>query len=263
MKNSVIAWRLSRFAQIIALGVFALLAMTMTVATVAASLDLLPWLEATIALSDGTTFAAGMWLQIALTAVALMLLAYMPSHFRMLSLESAHRDFRIRMEDVGRAYWAAHKADRTGIFKMKSQYDAVRERIMFLRDHPELGSLEPDILEVAAQMSSVSEELARLYSDENVVRAQEFLAQREAEAKSMHERLEHAQRLVIEMRQRMNKVELDEDVAQSQLNRLKESLAELLPELGLAMPETANSEEQEILKLPTPLQGRALNVAAE
>jgi hypothetical protein len=146
---------------------------------------------------------------------------------------------------------------------MKSQYDAVRERMIFLRDHPDLGSLEPDILEVAAQMSSTSEELARLYSDENVVRAQDFLAQREAEAASMQERIEHAQNLVIQMRRRVEKVDLDEDIAASQLKRLKESLSELLPELGLSMPETANSEEREIIKLPPPRKGRALNVAAE
>ena len=263
MRNSVIAWRVSRFAQVVALGVFAILALALATATVLASLGVFPWLEARLSLSDGTTLDAGMWLQIGLTVLAVMLLAYMPSHFRMMSLERSHRDFQMRMEDVARAYWAAHQADRTGIFKMKSQYDAVRERMIFLRDHPDLGSLEPDILEVAAQMSSTSEELARLYSDENVVRAQDFLAQREAEAASMQERIEHAQNLVIQMRRRVEKVDLDEDIAASQLKRLKESLSELLPELGLSMPETANSEEREIIKLPPPRKGRALNVAAE
>lgn len=262
-RRSVLAWRVHRFAQMIALGVFALLALALTAATIAAAAGLLPWLQASIALSDGQSFAAGPPLQIGLTVLALLLLAYMPSHLRMLQLENSHRDFRVRMEDVGRAYWAAHQADRTGIFRMRSEYDAVRERMMFLREHPDLGSLEPDILEVAAQMSKTSEELARIYSDDNVIRAQEFLAQREAEAKSMQERIEHAQRTVIEMRQRMEKVDLDEDIAQSQLKRLKESLSELLPELGLAMPETANDEDTEVIKLPPPRRGRALNVAAE
>ena len=263
MRNSVMAWRLHRFAQMVALGAFALLALALTTATILAAAGILPWLEARIALSDGTVLEAGMWLQVGLAALSVMLLAYMPSHFRMIALERAHRDFRIRMEDVSRAYWAAHQADRTGIFKMKSQYDAVRERMMFLRDHPDLGSLEPDILEVAAQMSSTSEELARIYSDENVVRAKDFLAQREAETKSMQERIAHAQDTVIKMRRRMERVDLDEDVAASQLKRLKESLSELLPELGLSMPETANSEEREVIKLPPPRKGRALNVAAE
>jgi len=249
----------------VALGVFALLALALTASTILSAAGTLPWLQAGITLSDGQVFAAGPAIQIGLALLSVFLLAYMPSHLRMLQLERSHRDFRVRMEDVGRAYWATHQADRTGVFKMKSEYDAVRERMMFLRDHPDLGSLEPDILEVASQMSKTSEELARIYSDENVVRAQEFLAQREAEATSMKERIEHAQNTVVEMRQRMTAVDMDEDVAASQLKRLKQSLSELLPELGLSMPETANDSdaEREVIQLPPPRKGRALNVAAE
>ena len=139
-------------------------------ATGLAAFGVLPWLSIPLSFSDGTVFAAGPFVQIALTALSVLLVAYMPANWRVLALENSHRAFDMRMEDVANAYWAAHEADRSGVFKLKSEFDAVKERMMFLRDHPDLGHLEPDILESAAKMSRISEDLAERYSDDAVAR---------------------------------------------------------------------------------------------
>jgi len=65
---------------------------------------------------------------------------------------------------------------------MSSEFDAVRERLAYLRDHPDLDSLEPQVLELAAQMSHQSRELSDIYNDEKVTRAKTFLKQRQEEA---------------------------------------------------------------------------------
>ena len=57
-----------------------------------------------------------------------------------------------------------------------------RERIDYLRQHPDLKLLEADILTLAAQMSQQSHRLAEIYNDERVTRAKDFLQQRQREA---------------------------------------------------------------------------------
>ena len=63
---------------------------------------------------------------------------------RVMRLENSHRSFRVTMWDVAQAYQAAHAADRDGCFRLKSEFDSVRERLEHLRRHPDLGVLEPD-----------------------------------------------------------------------------------------------------------------------
>ncbi len=100
-----------------------------------------------------------------------MLCFFLPSNARIMRLENSHRRFSIGMRDVAQAYHFAHAADREGIFQMSSEFDAVRECLAYLRDHPDLESLEPALLEAAAQMSHISRELADVYADEKVARA--------------------------------------------------------------------------------------------
>ena len=64
------------------------------------------------------------------------------------------------MRDVAQAYQAAHAADRDGVFNLPSEFDSVRERIEHLQRHPDLGRLEPEILEMAAQIGRKSRKLA-------------------------------------------------------------------------------------------------------
>lgn len=112
---------------------------------------------------------------------AAILFTFVPSARRLLQLELSHRLFRINMEDVRVAFYLAFSADRTGMFRLTEQFDAVSERIRFLTNHPELQGKEPDILALAAQMSFETRELADRYSVADVERAGSFIDARLAE----------------------------------------------------------------------------------
>ena len=150
----------------------------------------------------------------------------------MMALENNHRKFALNMYDIAEAYQMAHAADRGGLFMMSSEFDAVKERMGFLRQHPDLQSLEPEILELAAQMSQISQELAETYGDAGVERAQMFLQQRQEEIELFQQRLGEAQVIQNELRQWTRDVEMEETIAKSQLARLRDELFELLPELS-------------------------------
>ncbi|WP_298912691.1 DNA repair protein [uncultured Roseobacter sp.] len=210
-----------------------------------AAFGVVPWLELPI-LIDGTLVEdAGFYVQLGVMTLLLSLCFFVPTNRRIMQLESAHHGFSLRMEDIQRAYAAVHAADRKGVFQASSEFDAVKERMLHLRNHPDLGSLEPDILEVAAQMSRISQDLAETYCDERIDRARDFLRQRQAEIETFQDRLEHAKALHADIRQWANRVEMDEAVAQSQLNRLLEGLAELLPEIDIGpSPQASKNHRQ-------------------
>ena len=100
----------------------------------------------------------------------------------------------------------------------------MRERLEHLRRHPDLGKLEPEILEMAAQMSHESRELAEIYSTERVERARQFLRQRQEEADQMAERVSAASATCREIKGWLERVEIDEDRARSELARFREEL---------------------------------------
>lgn len=213
--------------------VFLASALTLTAATIAAALGALPWLEFSAGFGGETYQNAGQMAQIGLTVLAVLLCVYLPANARIMALETSHRRFNIGMQDVARAYHAAHAADRAGLFRLSSEFDAVRERLAYLRDHPDLGTLEPDLLEVAAQMSHISRELAQVYSDDRIARARNFLTQRQQEVEAFNARLDQAKQITRELKHWCHEVELEESVAASQLQRLHEELREVLPELRL------------------------------
>jgi len=210
----------------------------------AAALGYVDWLTMPLTFGDQVVPQAGIYLQLGLTALALGLMFFLPSNARIMTLENSHRRFHMTMRDVARAYAASHRADREGVFTMSSEFDSVRERIAFLRDHPDLGDLEPSVLEAAAQMSHVSHELAEVYSDSKVQRARDFLTARQQEIEDFNIRLEEAKRVANEIHSWHMRVELEEDVAEAQLTRLCEQLEGILPEINVA-----------------PQQGPAQNVA--
>ncbi len=216
-----------RVAQIASVTLIAGLALGLAGSVLLAAVGYLPWLSLPLA-SGGDP---GPMLQMAGAALLVALSSFLPSSLRVMRLEAAHREFRLKMEDVGRAYWAAHAADREGTFTLRREFDAVRERFDFLRAHPDLGALDPEILDLAAQMSHESRELARIYADEKVTRAREMLALRQQEAAEMEERIATANAAITEMRHALQGVEIDEDVVRARLDRLREDLAELLPEI--------------------------------
>ena len=189
--------------------------------TIASAMGQASWLTLPIQFGSNPPVDLGWIVQIALTAMVLGLVVYLPSNQRILRLENSHRRFSINMQDVARAYDAVHKADRAGVF-----------------EHPDLNVLETDLLEVAAQMGAISHELAEVYSDEKVDRARAFLAQRQQEVKMIEERLDEAKVIANDIHNWAMRVEIEEDIARSEIQRLSELLSDVMPELDL--PEGAD-----------------------
>ena len=136
------------------------------------------------------------------------------------------------MEDVARAYRIAHAADRTGVFALSAEFESMRARFDHLRQHPDLGELEPAMLHLAAEMSFLSRDLARTYSDDKVGRARIFLKQRQEEAHAMADRIAAARRTCDELRRWLADVEAEERTAHHQIRRLEADLKEILPTRG-------------------------------
>ncbi len=212
-------------------------------ATILSALGVLPWLSMQAGFGDSSVIDAGMYIQIGLTALILMLAFYLPANARMMALENNHRKFALNMHDISDAYQMAHAADRGGLFMMSSEFDAVKERMAFLRQHPDLQSLEPEILELAAQMSQISHELAETYGDAKVSRARMFLQQRQEEIEQFQKRIEEAQTIQHELRQWTHDIEMEESIAKSQLARLRDELFELLPELSAQLQSPADDRK--------------------
>jgi signal transduction histidine kinase len=235
------------FLNRLAVTVFALAALGLVLATALAAFGALPWLEFQVSFGGQIYENAGQIAQIGLTVLAVLLCFYLPTNARIMALENSHRRFHIGMQDVARAYAAAHAADRAGMFQIQSEFDAVRERLAYMREHPDLESLEPQIMEVAAQMSYVSRELAEVYSDDKVDRARAFLKQRQQEVAQFNKRLDHAKAVGVRLKQWARDVEMEGSVAVSQLECLRDDLRPILPELGY---EEVSSLDGTVVGLP-------------
>lgn len=218
--------------QVLAQGVIVLVATALVGATLAAAFGLLPWPQIALFFGGTAVPQAGMWLQIGLTALVVMLVFFLPSNLRMGRLERSHRSFAMGMEDVSRAYRQAHAADRAGVFALSAEFDAMRARMEHLRAHPDFQHLEPELLQLAAQMSHETRDLARAYSDEKVNRAKTFLKQRQEEVQALTDRLSIARRTCDELRRWLTDIEAEERQAQVQIKRLEADLKEILPTLG-------------------------------
>ena len=203
--------------------------------TLASALGYTPWL--TLPLTFGTVLYenAGMYLQIGATVVLGAWTFFLPTNARIMALENSHRRFELSMDDIARAYHLCHTADRAGVFTMSSEFDQVRERLAYLRDHPDLERLEHGVLEIAAQMSQQSRHLADVYSDEKVARAKDYLRQRQAEAETQQAKIVEALHHCQEIHTWAQQVELEESIVASQLSQLDEKLQAALPVLGYAL----------------------------
>lgn len=208
------------------------IAVAATALCVLCAIGYYPWLNFTAQIGAQSYVNAGMIAQIGLTIFVVLLAFFLPSNRRIMRLENSHRNFTIGMQDVAQAYHHAHAADRSDTFRLSSEFDSIRERLAYLRDHPDLATLEPSLLEVAAQMSHISRELSDVYSDDNITRAREFLRQRQQEVDRFNARLDQAKGISRELKHWLHEVELEESVAASQLDRLRDEFHELLPEMG-------------------------------
>jgi len=243
---------LRTIAQVCALALICLAALAATASTALAAAGVLPWLTLEAGAGGAAWPGAGVAAQLGLTGLLVALCFFLPSNGRILALETSHRKFEMQMQDVARAYHAAHAADRAGTFRLSSEFDAVKERLAWLRGHPDLERLEPGVLELAAQMSHVSRELAETYSDEAVTRARDFLVQRQHEIDRFESRIEEATLIVNDLRRWQEAVELDEAGAQARLDRLRETLGEVLPEI-LAGPAAAATPRDNVQSFPPAL----------
>ncbi len=230
-------------------------------ATIAAALGLAPWLSFTASYGETVVPYAGMITQLFLAALAVSLCFYLPSNRRILELEKSHRNFHISMQDVAKAYVIAHKADREQIFSMSSEFDAVRERILHLREHPELETLEPAVLDVAAQMSKESHDLAKVYSEQKINRARQFLKARQQELETYRERIAMAQKTVQEIKRWSQQVSVEDSVVAAQMSTLEADLAEILPLIGYEMADA--TEPENVVPLPNPGEKRKADAIRE
>ena len=235
MLNQSLLARSHRMLHSVSLVLILFIGLSAIAYTVLSSVGLAPWLTFTATFNDFAFPQAGMVTQIVVTIVLASLFFFMPSAGRIMSLERTHRDFKITMDDVARAYHVCHTADRSGVFTLSSEFDAVRERLAYLRDHPDLDSLEPQVMEVAAQMSQQSRELSDIYSDEKVERAKTFLRQRQEEVERQQTLIVEANHALQDIRKWSQQIELEESVVASQLNRLEEQLEATLPPLGYTL----------------------------
>lgn len=238
-------------AQILAQGLFITLAIILTLCSILAVFGSLPWPQVALSFGDEPVATAGMWLQLGVTAVSLLLLFYLPANTRMSRLERSHRSFAVGIEDVAHAYRRAHAADRAGVFSLSGEFDSIRARMEHLREHPDLQHLEPELLQLAAQMSHETRELARAYSDDKVARAKMFLRQRQEEVQALTDRIEVARRTCDELRRWMQDIDTEERIAQVQLRRLEADLKEILPTLGYDI-ELDDIRDANVVPLPKP-----------
>lgn len=237
-QNTYFLTKIQNVLQTVAISGLVVAAVGLACLTALGAAGALPMLS--VPANFGTNgFDTGPLLQSGAAVTLLALLALLPGTARVMRLEAAHRSFRVGMEDVTRAYWIAHAADRTGVFEMSREFDAVRERFEFLRQHAELSEHEPELLELAAQMSAEARDLARIYSDEKVARAEAMLIERKAEAERLTRLVDRAQHVSREIRKKLDEVEMDEDVLRSRIGALREELEEVWPQLDSLAPERA------------------------
>ncbi|WP_417259168.1 DNA repair protein [Celeribacter sp.] len=201
-------------------------------AVIASAAGVWPWLGLDMRFGEGNVIDAGPYVQTGIALLLTALCTYLPSVTRMLALERSHRTFSVTMDDVVRAYQISHQADRGQLFALSAEFDSVRERLLHMREHPDLARLEPEILELAAQMSYASRDFAKIYSDVRIERAKAFLKERQHELDAFQEKLAMALRVTEELRRWQNDVEASEREANRQMDVLEKDLREVLPSLG-------------------------------
>lgn len=238
-----------RVGQSLAVWVVGLFAVLMLAVTLCAAFGTLPWATFALYWNGALVPEAGMWGQIGLTILSAMIALVLPANARMAKLESAHRSFAIGLEDVARAYRIAHSADRAGVFSLSTEFDSIRARLEHLRNHPDLSSLEPELLQLAAEMSFLSRDLARTYSDDRVRRARSFLQQRQEEAEALSDRIKLARMTVDELRRWLTDIETEERQAERHIKRLEEDLREILPQIGYAI-EADEPRDATVVQMP-------------
>lgn len=226
-------FRFVEFAQAAAIALVGVAAFLFVAATALAFSGVLLWPDIPLSYGGQPIPWFGMAVQIGVTVLFVLLAIYLPSSKRVLRLETSHRKFEIDMDDITRAYRAAHWADRKAMFDMHREFDAVRERYQHLKSQPELAEMDAELLTIAAQMSEQSRELAEMYSDAKIARARESLMQRQADAKTLEDRIQKAHADLRQLKRMMEDVDIEESAIASQMQILRDEVTEM----GLFGPE--------------------------
>lgn len=201
-----------------------LAALAAVLATSLALAGVLPFLDLTVSYGGQVIGWGGMAAQLGLTVLLVALAGVLPSAWRVMRLEASHRSFNMDMDDITRAYRAAHMADRAQMFDMQREFDAVRERYTFLRRNPDLADIEAELLTVAAQMSTQSRDLAETFSDERLARTREALLTRRREADALKARLDAVRGEVTRLTRLKSSVESDEAAVDAMLHELESQM---------------------------------------
>lgn len=172
---------------------------------------------------------------------AAILLTFISSAQRLLKLELSHRSFQTGMEDVRQAFYVAFTADRNGMFRLTEQFDAVSERIRFLKHYPELQNKEPEILTLAAQMSFEARELAARYSTENVNRANSIIAERLTEVEAIETLITSIERAKADAKRTLERLATIKGTTGEQLETSMQELETLLGPYGFVRQPVAEA----------------------
>ena len=206
-----------------------LLTTAMALYSAACAFGLFPWPSLRVLFADGMSMDIGIWLQLGVTFFLILVSLLLPANGRMLRLERSHRSFAMGVQDVAHAYRLAPAADRAG----------------------DLAQLEPELLQLAAQMSFITRDIAQTYSDQKVARARSFLAQRQEEVQASKDRIAIARLTVDELRRWLTDIEAEERQVEQQIKRLEGDLREILPPLGYSM-ELEDPRDATVVQLPKP-----------
>jgi len=215
---------LANLVQLFAAGLLGLAALAMLIVTVLSAVGVLPWLEISAAFGATPVPWAGHVVQIGGTALLVVLTSFLPSSLRVARLENAHRRFEIDMDDITRAYRAAHMADRAETFEMQREFDAVRERYRFLKEQPDFEDMDDMLLTIAAQMSEQSRELADRFSDKRIARLQESLRHRRQDVDALLDRSLMLRKKAAKLKAMSDSVEDDEARAIANLMAAKDDV---------------------------------------
>jgi hypothetical protein len=181
-------------------AMFALVAIS---SAVCAALGLIPWLTLYASFGEHPLPQAGVMLQGLIARLSLLAFAgleigavasLVPNGFR-----------RRRAGLPPRTRNRPHR-----VFALSGEFDAMRERLNHMRRHPDPGSVEADIIELAAQTRLQSRGLAKIYSEDKVTRAKSFLTQRQQEAQATEDQTGIARYAGDEIRNWLKDAEADE-----------------------------------------------------
>jgi ribosome-associated toxin RatA of RatAB toxin-antitoxin module len=176
-----------------------------------------------------------------MTALIVLALAY--SYRSALTIEVTRTNFQINMEDVMHAFARIFEADRNGMFHLPQQFDAINERLSWVRQQPEFQESEHAVLLLAAEMSVASQNLDHAYGEEVIESAQTLLAQRETQLNQLEVQLREVRAIAAEITPLLRGLEDREDRVRSAHQRELALLQERLAPHGYQLTTPRPTEE--------------------